>query len=192
MAATSPIQNHPRASLLGLPGELRNRIYRLVLVTPSREDHIVVNPHQHDQPALLKTSRQIRKDNISIFECENIFDIEVVDLSPSLPQNHHWLHRRHCLAAYKLMSPGRNVWKNLKAWLAAYFHGEVRGLGSSGTNSTHRSDMRVFARVFLMQTVLCQTDPTIQWEVMEVALEAWKATVDIMDPSFWHVEQEDV
>jgi hypothetical protein len=51
-----------RGSLLGLPGELRNRIYRLVIVFSDRNDQIRISPENHSQPALLKSNRQIRKE----------------------------------------------------------------------------------------------------------------------------------
>lgn len=59
--------------LTALPAELRNEIWRLVLILPHR---VWLNTHAnviHQQTALLKTSRQIRAEASSIFYGENKF-----------------------------------------------------------------------------------------------------------------------
>lgn len=67
-----PDQTSP---LLGLPGELRNRIYRAALL----EDHIDVTNASFTEPGLLRTCKLIRHEAGPIFYTENTFEIEVRD-----------------------------------------------------------------------------------------------------------------
>lgn len=51
--------NPPKASLLGVPGEIKNRIYDLVLVND--EEMVEVDKHPAE-PGLLRSCRQIREE----------------------------------------------------------------------------------------------------------------------------------
>ncbi|EME42170.1 hypothetical protein DOTSEDRAFT_100538, partial [Dothistroma septosporum NZE10] len=64
---------NPRATLLGLPGELRNRIYRDALIVP---DRIRIDATYHTLPALLRTCREIRDEATSIHLTANRFGIQ--------------------------------------------------------------------------------------------------------------------
>ena len=66
---------------MGLPGELRNRIYRLCLVS---EDHIIVTTTTFPEPRLLKTCKEIREEASTIYYGENQFEawIHRYDSSP--------------------------------------------------------------------------------------------------------------
>lgn len=78
LAETEPFQQQPTSKVLSLPPELRNEIYRYVLVKePGRR--IILTPGRPSQPALLCTSRQLRKEAIGIFFSENHFTIPVID-----------------------------------------------------------------------------------------------------------------
>lgn len=79
-AAAQPIKpksfRRPRqrkgCHLLNLPGELRNQIFDFAVVEPSA---IRVTSKGLDQPALLKTCRQIRREAGTIYYGSNEFDI---------------------------------------------------------------------------------------------------------------------
>lgn len=68
---------------LDLPPELRNEVYRQVLVVDYEEEslldngHIVIGVHRPcvPEPALLAVNRQIRSETLSIFYGENVFRI---------------------------------------------------------------------------------------------------------------------
>ncbi|KAF7193552.1 hypothetical protein HII31_05127 [Pseudocercospora fuligena] len=70
-------------SLTNLPGELKNRIYRLVLLQ-SRDDDINVTAPNYRRPSLLEVSRAIRNETIPIYYYENSFAIHLPDYSPAL------------------------------------------------------------------------------------------------------------
>jgi len=65
------------ASQLGLPGELRNHIYRLVLL---ESIDVYVDRSNYKQPPLLRTCRKMRKEALQIFYKENRFMVAVRDL----------------------------------------------------------------------------------------------------------------
>lgn len=71
-------------TLLGLPGELRNEIYRLALI---EDNFVYLNDHSL-QPGLLMTNRQIRKEAMPIFQ-ENKLGLVIYDLKPE-PHSDHW------------------------------------------------------------------------------------------------------
>ena len=58
------------SALFGLPGELRNRIYRLVLLV---EGSIDVDSGCIPEPALLVVCQQLRREGIYIYYTENQF-----------------------------------------------------------------------------------------------------------------------
>jgi hypothetical protein len=69
-----------RCHLLALPGELRNWIYRLAVVS----DHsIEVGLKGYARSGLLATSREIRAETLQIFYYENQFDILALELDPT-------------------------------------------------------------------------------------------------------------
>lgn len=80
----------PRASLLGIPGELRNRISRMVLMED--EAISITATENHKQPGFLRTCRQLRAEARDIFEKENDFGLEVLNCQPSIPLKYglHW------------------------------------------------------------------------------------------------------
>ncbi|KXL44733.1 hypothetical protein M433DRAFT_270802 [Acidomyces richmondensis BFW] len=72
-----PSPTYPRLSLLGLPGELRNKIYRHVLVSPRQP--LRVKQQTCNQPALLQTCTQARYEALTIYYLENRFRLPCID-----------------------------------------------------------------------------------------------------------------
>ena len=62
-----------RANFLTIPGELRNKIYRLALISDGK---IVVARGQFAEPDLLRTCRQIRTEATKIYYLENEWAID--------------------------------------------------------------------------------------------------------------------
>ncbi|KAK5117160.1 hypothetical protein LTR85_008928 [Meristemomyces frigidus] len=119
----------PKASLLGLPGELQNEIYRLLLV----EAHsISVNANNKDQPPLLRTCKEIRKDALPISYEENTMAVEVADLRIDMP-SHHWIstccsHKPDASGPRLKVTSDVPRWKNLLLWLKRFHAREVPGV----------------------------------------------------------------
>lgn len=177
MSADSPPS---RGSLLGLPGELRNRIYRLVVVFSDRDHQIRISPENHSQPALLKSNRQIRKETTKIFEKENVFNCLVHDTKPITPSDHHWIWRSS-FTFYVPVGP-KMVWSNLKQWVKDNFENQV---DSVGPRNAIRKETKVIAKAFELSHRMSELDRNVSWAAVDAVLEIWKETLHVMDPDFW-------
>lgn len=69
-----------RCAFLELPAELRNRIYRLTLLS---NDRIEIRTPSLQEPGVLAACRQIRTEAESIFHVENRFQIYFRDYEPT-------------------------------------------------------------------------------------------------------------
>lgn len=126
----APNDNPPKASLLGLPAELRNEIYRWSLVVPNTITNN--NGATLRQPALLRCCQQTRREGMSIFLAENTFAVFVRNHNWTLPTE-HWLQ---CTPDERFKdrwgilqdNGGRGSWSNLKAWLKLHWAGKAPGL----------------------------------------------------------------
>ncbi|KAK3709932.1 hypothetical protein LTR37_010551 [Vermiconidia calcicola] len=122
---TSTVYQRHQPTLLGLPGELRNKIYRNVLL----ERHAIrFTSTSCQQPSMLQTCWQIRTEATPIFYEENKFEVEVVDLACA-PHSKHWrwnddLPVKNVSICFK----GQDSWSNFLGWLKKYHNHEVRGL----------------------------------------------------------------
>ena len=61
------------ANFLTIPGELRNKIYRLALISA---DRILIAKGQFEEPSLLLACRQIRTEATTIYYLENVWRID--------------------------------------------------------------------------------------------------------------------
>lgn len=101
-----------------LPGELRNQIYRIVLL----EEEIDVPRTGIVEPALLSVNKKVRKETVSIFYGENKFKLNLPGydsdiLRPWTVFNNR-MQRKHNVAmtcALGKVSPPN--WPNLRTWL---------------------------------------------------------------------------
>ena len=123
--ATPSIQ-YPQTHLLGLPGELRNRIYRYVLVS---DETIHIDPDCFQQPALLRTCTQVRNETSSIYYKENDFEFEVLEFNISALMS-WWQHGR---SHYQVAPPPASYCEideigtraDLLSWLRRAHRGDV-------------------------------------------------------------------
>lgn len=102
----------PRCALLGLPAELRDRIYKMALFEPSGIDtlsrwcHFNGKPScsRAGEPGLVRSCRQIRNEALHLFYILNNFCTQP-EYSPSLPT---WLKglSEHKLRLITRVSPG--------------------------------------------------------------------------------------
>lgn len=77
------LSSSARPSLLGLPGELRNRIYRLVVVEDERIEMTPIDPYlvldiKYKLPGIIHASRQLREEARSIYFGENSFAVHII------------------------------------------------------------------------------------------------------------------
>ena len=112
----SPYQSQPQSPLLRLSPELRNIIYRTALLTHTTTP-ITIPPTGLVQPALLRTSRQLRAETTSIYLRENAFRILVDDLAVRVPPR-HWLASAPVPGQgnFRVRLAGALNWPNLLAW----------------------------------------------------------------------------
>lgn len=88
-----------------LPAELRNRIYRLVLVQPYGID--VSRIRAPNEPALLATCSQVREEALAVYYSENIFYEFVWSWCQRFNEDSNWLEsigvmRAKLITEYKI------------------------------------------------------------------------------------------
>ncbi|KAK4497865.1 hypothetical protein PRZ48_010520 [Zasmidium cellare] len=165
----------PEPTLLGMPPEIRNIIYRYTLLS---ESMIKVTATSPSQPALLRTNRQLRTEALPIFLTENTFKVDAWDMQLSIPSNYaeHWLSR----IAYKsffITMRGKKDWGNLKGWLGRYARHEVPGLAAGQPTP----EAEILAQAF--ELVYCLL-PKCGFEGMGGVVEAWIKTVELAGVEF--------
>ena len=116
-------------SLLGIPGELRNKIYRYALVEPEKIRlgqchccYLGLEQPFH-RPGLLRTSRQLRDEAEDIYYKENTFSTCVWRLSR--PHPGHWVY--HKGVTVEIQDPGATpsdeyTWSNFKMRLKQFYY----------------------------------------------------------------------
>ena len=75
-----------------------------------------VGEEDHNQPALLRTCRQIRTEAIKIYYDENDFELGVHSLRFG-PQLQHWLWKTPHLDRMKFIVYEHSLWSRMKVWL---------------------------------------------------------------------------
>lgn len=164
---------------LDLPGELRNRIYRYALVTPER---ILLRGENKKQPALLRVSRQVRKEAIKIYYDENEFAYHFVDLAGAPGECCYEIVRRYRSEGrnnFVVVMRGGGTWKNLLAWVKAryeYRHLPCCWVGSQSTPTR----TRVAHAAFDIATEM-RSQP---WTNIEAVLEAFHRGVAAENPAW--------
>lgn len=177
--------NDNDSALLQLPGELRNRIYRLVLC---QEKQIIVtrlNWSSH-QPALLQTNRQIRNEAIGVFYHGNAFCVAVHDWNGSLLErfrdlrsvyksNAHWRH----------YFTGGPHWANLLEWLKGVHGRTRRSLRTPGLNQVRPALRWVLAACF----ETAQNGRAMPWSTVERILGVQRKALIALD-SRWGLDRQ--
>lgn len=112
----------PTPTLMGIPGEIRNRIYRFALIN---DKSVRLDREACAEPALLSASRQIRKEARPIFQKENLFTIHVHDfVAPTKP---HWIwYSEVPQERIYITMCGDPIWNNLCTWLQDYHKGQAK------------------------------------------------------------------
>lgn len=119
----------PTASLLGLPGEIRNTVYDMILLSPTPLQ--ILDTSIPVQPPLTMVCHQLRAEALPLFYARNTFSIKLHNLD-SRPLS-RWLSRIGA-ANFALSGAGlaeefdndsRFTKANLMLWLYHYCHGSV-------------------------------------------------------------------
>lgn len=106
--------------LLDLPAELRNDIYRLVVL---QTDDIVVSTEGINEPPLLKACKQIRVEALPIYYAENSFELQIRDCNSNAVFKWEQSVRCRILLQRKVKCKveisllGTANWQNLREWL---------------------------------------------------------------------------
>lgn len=179
--------NPPRASLLGLPGELRNRIVHFAIVNGYEEydedsdedwcpeDIFVSKRGQYEQPGLLSCCRQLRDEAKPIFLAENSFYIAIFD-GKLAPGPDHWVWSKNILESFRHLQcfqRGRISWRNIMEWLKLYHQGKVPPMLRYNCNG-FSTDLTACSEAFTMVRVMEGNS----WDVIEKALAAFKRGID--------------
>lgn len=155
--------------LLGLPAELRNRIYRFALIKPKSIDIDKIKWPTH-QPALLKTCKQIRREALGLFYFENRFCARIDDWDPVVKDRFSRL-----MVTYNTKSPqlshcfkGDPSWPNLLKWLRAVYERRVGGI-SDCIGKERTLERKLIGILFMTAR---KTRLTMPWSEVVTLLEA--------------------
>ncbi|KAK4498049.1 hypothetical protein PRZ48_010705 [Zasmidium cellare] len=189
--ATATAANNGICHLFRLSAELRNRIYRDVLV---EDDEIPIDTRgdpegagtadRFAQPGVLRTCRQIRSEAASIYYLENQFGFELVGVDAGkliafCKQASPYWRQSDILQVFVPWQSGD--WGNLVEWLQAHY--ENRAPSCSCEDDLNCGGCLV-SRMFELVEVL---DPAreMRWEGVEKVLSAVKYMVESAYPDRW-------
>lgn len=184
-----------RLSLLGLPGELRNRIYTFALI---EDDPSVLVQRNYSQPGLLRTSYQLRREASAIYYQLNTFYADTTDLDfgTQLHFNQHFKGR----GVMKVTGAGpvsQQSWPNLINYCRLFHEGGRCGIGYGEGNEAgwcteiarhcRRRMLMSFAgwRFAARAFQLVGSMKHVPWKDVETALEIFKMTVAEQNPQGW-------
>ncbi|KAF7190922.1 hypothetical protein HII31_08081 [Pseudocercospora fuligena] len=158
---------YPRASLLGLPAELLNRIYREVLVENFKIPILEMNKPQY--PGLITVCRKTYQESRLIYLEENTFEIYCFDYKVPMPLNtsKHWI--LHSKATRFVVYQGSLNWTNLMTWVKLWYEDKALRAPEPILQGG-RLMPRLAARVFSIAEAMGQVD----WDTMERVLEEVK------------------
>jgi hypothetical protein len=175
-----------KPTLLGIPGELRNEIWRHALV---QKTPIVINRNDSSNqgrftPALLSVSRQIRKETASTFHEENEFDLIITDLSMNVPQE-HWAYTQAHPVRFKLCVEGMKHWPNLMVRLKRFHANPMHTLCPGPSHDDDEPWWKCVVDVLDIMAELLGVD----WKVVKNVLELHRRSLDLKGGSWsWEME----
>lgn len=190
---TTPVQSESHSPLVDLPPELRNRIYEFAVSSTARIT--ITKSHGFPEPALLLTSKTIRKEAIGIFYTINGFSLSSISYDPSTCLH---LHRKG-LALWKtyridttekdfsIVRSGAVSWKNLKFWIRLRYDGHDKMVLSVPVGAmVERLDAE--SKVTGAMIVMADRMKASPWEEVETVLELLRAGLVAIDGA-WGLDQ---
>lgn len=171
-----------QASLLGMPPEIRNRIYREVLV--DYDDYISLYDERLEfpdfvrkgntrQPGLLRSCKQVRQEALPIFLQENRFSTWIREgkLEPHLE---HWFWK----TKVRSIAVTHDIkWNNVKIWLKAYWDGR---LGDDVYREVFSYYDEPIYKVCLNAYEIARLLKGIRWQVVDAVLDEFAETVKMV------------
>ncbi|KAI6818822.1 hypothetical protein KC340_g14061 [Hortaea werneckii] len=155
-----------QAHLLTIPGELRNIIYRLVLLS---EDRIKIDKRHRKMPPLLRTCQQIYAEARSIHFGENSFQVTVRHLHPTVP-SHHWIFNQQVRLDLHVKLIGKSDWENLVSWLSCYHRHRGKYLGCFRDRNSTLERLDHVCLAFDIVKKMLRT----KWEVVRAVLDIYR------------------
>ncbi|KAF2773403.1 hypothetical protein EJ03DRAFT_371323 [Teratosphaeria nubilosa] len=172
--AQSSVMEPTTSPLLDLPPELRNEIYRLVLV---KDRQIRVTKRTATQPGITRVNRQTRQESLGIFLKENNFVVTVRRGLPEPPLT-HWAAKN--TSGITSRFKGVETWSNILRWLEmSHSHGYWCPAGAVDRKGT------AIDKAFEMVVVMTG----FPWEVVETVLEAYRAGLAAANPGWAWVKK---
>ncbi|KAK3066347.1 hypothetical protein LTR53_017345, partial [Teratosphaeriaceae sp. CCFEE 6253] len=165
---------------LALPAELRNTIYRFALVPPGE---INVEGPARMQPALLRASRQLRQEALSIYYSDNRFSFTVQNMCGV-----GMVHFRVLLKKYRSKAVHGNFarylgqglhWGNLMEWMGAS-HAEPKARAGWSFHQMACSKCRVVGAAFDIVREMRKDE----WAKVETVLQAYHEGVAAANPAW--------
>lgn len=155
-----------------MPAELRNNIYRFTLCEHTTQ----ITQTTFQQPALLATCRQTRKEASIIYYYENDFDIHVHNFDPAVARSWH----QHARPFFRKQTPKSSIifgtvdprsWTNLMRWIKLHVSREAVGIAQCERNDPD-SNVAGGAMKIARELYAVETD----WEMIEKVLEIYKVS----------------
>ncbi|KAK4610170.1 hypothetical protein CLAFUW4_14019 [Fulvia fulva] len=183
----------PQCFLFKIPGELRNRIYREVLV---KDEHIKYDASGYQRPALLATNKEIRAEAMSIFYYENTFmhDVDHYDSSAMMKFDELLLGMnldRRRMMIQNGVTYDQPSWKNLIMWLSR-FHAKAMSRCPGPALFKKEMGMTRSARYFIggmFDTV--EKMVGVEFEVVLGLMEIWRPALAAFDKKWEQDEDEE-
>lgn len=185
----------PKASLLGIPGEIRNRIYREVLLEEytiqigfmsfsfgygGRRHRETRDKGTSLEPGLLRSCMTIRREARPIFFNENRFHIELYQAKMDPPLA-HWFWQHVPRSQRKVTHEEQTSWECFKPWLKAHWAGQLAEHVQEDFAELiwEVTDNRVVWNMFKVVEEL----QDLRWEKVEKVLDLYAESVIIHDPN---------
>ena len=163
--------------MLGIPGELRNRIYQYVLVEGEGRDNddggIYIDDNNYQLPGILRASKQLRDEGIDIYLNENYFTLRIRNLKFA-PQRQHWIWNKIYHEYLFQQHFGNRSWTNFKEWLKEYWKGGPSNFPRMPIIEDASEDERIFDRAFDIVDSLWD----LRWERVEEVLETFRGAIN--------------
>ena len=157
--------------LLELPAELRNRIYRFTLCNAAP---IQFPRNGLEQPALVRTCKQIRSEAVAMYYIDNVFAMPAVRFDHSTAfafEKQARPHVRTSSLEYGILVGDDDTeysWSELLKWLQAYHEGKTKLWGSADEPTS--GAYYVAAKAFEMVRKMKGDD----WSKVEDLLQTFK------------------
>ena len=165
--------NDNHCAFLSMPPEIRNAIYRCILV----EGDIEMDPQPsiRKPPPLLQTNSQVRKEAIDIYYLENNMLWSIKDFNIGWTMRWAKVYNREIIG--QSVVTGDLVWANLVAWLKAFAKGEAHGLDPEIDLSQRR--YTVVGQMF--ELVRQGLENGLKWNRIKASVECMRVALSVYD-----------